>query len=232
MDRAAFGLCAGFLLLGASMAPEAWALEPSQADPNAWRDEVAEFAKLDADKMPPPGGIVFVGSSSIRLWDTNKWFADPPVINRGFGGSQICDSTRLADVLVTNYKPRLVVFYAGDNDVNGGKSAEQVHVDFRAFVAKVREALPVARIAYISIKPSIARWEQRETQREANRLIAADCADDERLRFVDVWPVMLGDDGTPRKELFVEDGLHLNEMGYEAWTELVQPVLKRSTDER
>jgi len=228
MRRVAIGICAGFLLLGASIAPTARGLEPSKADPAQWQEEIGAFAKLDADKMPPPGGIVFVGSSSIRLWNTNKWFADPPVLNRGFGGSQICDSTNFADVLVVKYKPRLVVFYAGDNDINGGKSAEQVHVDFRAFVAKVRESLPDVRIAYISIKPSIARWAQRETQREANRLIAADCAEDEQLEFIDVWPAMLGDDGAPRKELFVEDGLHLNETGYKAWTELVRPILEDS----
>jgi lysophospholipase L1-like esterase len=211
------------------MGPAACGLEPSTADPKAWSDEVAAFAKLDADKMPPPGGIVFVGSSSIRLWDTNKWFPDRPVLNRGFGGSQICDSTRLADVLVVKYQPRLIVFYAGDNDINGGKSAEQVHVDFKAFVARVRESLPETPIVYISIKPSIARWSQRDTQRDANQLIAADCEQDDTLEFVDVWPVMLGEDGTPRKELFVEDGLHLNETGYEAWVELVRPILKNST---
>jgi lysophospholipase L1-like esterase len=216
---------AGFLLLGASIAPAVWGLEPSKANPDQWREEIGRFAQLDEAKTPPAGGIVFVGSSSIRLWDTDKSFPEAGVINRGFGGSLVCDSTHFADVLVVKYKPRLVVFYAGDNDINGGKSAEQVHVDFRAFVAKVRAALPEAKIAYISIKPSIARWDQREKQREANRLIAADCAEDEHLEFIDVWPVMLGEDGTPRKEMFVEDGLHLNATGYEAWVKLVQPVL-------
>jgi lysophospholipase L1-like esterase len=221
---------AGFLLVGASIAPFAWGQEPSKANPDQWQEEIGRFAKLDQDKMPPTGGIVFVGSSSIRLWDTNKWFPDHGVINRGFGGSQVCDSTHFADVLVAKYKPRLVVFYAGDNDINGGKSAEQVHVDYRAFVAKVRAALPEARVAYISIKPSIARWDQREKQREANRLIAADCAEDEKLEFVDVWPVMVGEDGTPRNDIFVEDGLHMNETGYEGWAKLVRPVLESNKE--
>jgi hypothetical protein len=100
MRGVVFGVCGGFLLLGASTGPAAWGLEPSKADPNAWKEETAAFAKLDADKLPMPGGIVFVGSSSIRLWDTGKSFTDPPVINRGFGGSQICDSTQFADELV------------------------------------------------------------------------------------------------------------------------------------
>jgi lysophospholipase L1-like esterase len=162
------------------------------------------------------------------MWDLAKSFPGLTAINRGFGGSQICDATQFVDVLVVKYKPRLIVFYAGDNDVNAGKSAEQVHVDFRAFVARVRKSLRETPMVYISIKPSMARWAQRETQRDANRLIAADCAEDETLEFVDVWPVMLGEDGEPRKELFVEDGLHLNQAGYKAWAALVRPHLTRN----
>jgi lysophospholipase L1-like esterase len=201
------------------------AVEPSVGAPETWRQDIARFAALDADKMPPEGAVLFVGSSSIRLWDLAKSFPDLVAINRGFGGSQICDSTHFADVLVVKYKPRKIVFYAGDNDINSGKSAEQVHVDFRAFVAKVRESLPKTRIVYISTKPSIERWKLRDVQREANRLIAAECEQDDTLEFVDVWPVMLGDDGEPRKDIFVEDGLHLNETGYKLWTELLGPQL-------
>ncbi len=226
MQRMAFAVLAGFVLLGASTGPRAAAIEPSQADPNAWRKEMAEFEKLDADKPPAPGGIVLVGSSSIRMWDVEQSFPDLPVLNRGFGGSQICDSTLHAELLLTRHRPRAIVFYAGDNDINSGKSAEQVHVDFRAFVAKVREALPKTPIAFIAIKPSIARWHLREAMQEANRLIAADCEQDDTLEFVDVWPGMLGEDGAPRKELFLEDGLHLNAKGYELWTELVRPFVE------
>ena len=226
MQRRAFAVFAGFLLLGASTATWSVALEPSTSRPEQWRDDIAAFAKLDNDKMPPPGGIVFVGSSSIRMWNAAKSFPDLPVINRGFGGSQICDATRFADVLVVKYKPRLIVFYSGDNDVNAGKSAEQVQVDFQAFVTKVRKSLPETPIVVISIKPSIARWKLRDVMREANRLIAADCEKDEALKFVDVWPVMLGDDGEPRKDLFIADGLHMNEKGYELWTELLRPVIR------
>jgi lysophospholipase L1-like esterase len=226
MQRVAFAILASFLLLGASTAPRATAIEPSRADPEAWRNEMAEFEKLDADKRPAPGSIVFVGSSSIRMWDVAKSFPELPVLNRGFGGSQICDSTLHADLLVIRHRPRVIVFYAGDNDINSGKSAEQVHIDFRTFVAAVRKKLPVTPIAYIAIKPSIARWHLREAMQEANRLIAAGCEEDDTLEFVDVWPAMLGEVGTPRKELFLEDGLHLNAKGYELWTDLVRPFVK------
>ena len=225
MQRMAICFLPVFVMLGASTAAPSLALEPSASSPDPWRDDMAAFAKLDAAKMPPPGGVVFVGSSSIRMWDVAKSFPELSAINRGFGGSQICDATHFAEVLVVKYKPRLIVLYAGDNDINSGKSAEQVSIDFQTFVAKVRKSLPEAPIVYISIKPSLARWAQRETQREANRLIAADCEKNETLEFVDVWPVMLGDDGEPRKEMFVEDGLHLNETGYKPWVDLVRPVL-------
>jgi lysophospholipase L1-like esterase len=159
------------------------------------------------------------------MWDLAKWFPESPTINRGFGGSLICDSTHFADVLVVKHRPRAIVFYAGDNDVNAGKSAEQVYADFRAFVARIRKSLPETPIVYIAIKPSIARWELRAVMQDANRRIAAECADDETLKFVDVWPAMLGDDGKPRRELFVDDGLHLNDAGYKVWTNLLQPYL-------
>jgi lysophospholipase L1-like esterase len=227
MRRAVICFLAGFLLAGASGRPAALALESSTSDPAAWAEEMDAFAKQDAEKASPANAVLFVGSSSIRLWDLQKSFPDLVAINHGFGGSQICDSTLRADVLVVKYKPRLIVFYAGDNDINGGKSAEQVHIDFRAFVAKLRESLPETPIVYISIKPSIARWKLRDVQREANGLIAADCAQDETLEFIDVWPVMLGDDGEPRKDIFVEDGLHLNELGYKLWAELLGPQLDK-----
>jgi lysophospholipase L1-like esterase len=224
MSRAAaISFLAGFLLVGASMAAPSHALEPSASDPAAWKAEMEAFAKLDGHKMPPQDAVLFVGSSSIRLWDLANSFPDLVAINRGFGGSQICDSTLRADDLVGKYRPRLIVFYAGDNDVNSGKSAAQVHVDFTAFVAKVRKSLPKTPIVFISIKPSIARWDQRETQRVANRLIAADCEQDETLEFVDVWPVMLGENGEPKPEIFQPDRLHLNDEGYKLWAELLGP---------
>ena len=226
---AALKFFAGFLLVGASMASRSHALEPSASDSAAWKAEMQAFEKLDADKAPPENAVLFVGSSSIRLWDLAKSFPELVAINRGFGGSQICDSTLRADELVVKYRPRLIVFYAGDNDVNSGKSAEQVHVDFAAFVAKVRKSLPKTRIVFISIKPSISRWDQRDTQREANRLIAADCEKDETLEFVDVWPVMLGENSEPRPEIFQPDRLHMNDEGYKLWAELLGPVLTRNS---
>ena len=177
--------------------------------------------------MPPPkGGILFLGSSSIRGWKVEKWFPELPVVNRGFGGSQICDSTHYADRLVTIHQPRQVVFYAGDNDIAAGKSPEQVRDDFREFVEKVRKPQPELPIVFISIKPSFARWKLAEEIKEANRLIAADAEELGNVTYLDVWPAMLNEAGEPRKDLFVDDGLHMNEAGYDAWAKLLRPLLE------
>jgi lysophospholipase L1-like esterase len=185
-----------------------------------------EFAKNDAQNPPPTDAVVFVGSSSIRMWNLAKWFPDLPVLNRGFGGSQICDAVHFANVLAIKHKPRAIVFYSGDNDVASGKSAEQVHRDFCEFMKKVRASLPETLVVCISIKPSIARWKLRDAMREANRLIAGEARRDKHLEFIDVWPNMLGDDGQPRKEIFLEDGLHMNDAGYKLWADLVAPLLR------
>lgn len=196
----------------------------AQQDP--WAKEMAAFADQDSTTPPSPGGIVFVGSSSIRLWDLERSFPNLPVVNRGFGGSQIVDSVQHVDLLVVRHTPRTVVFYAGDNDLSAGKSPEVVASDFKAFVGKVHAALPQTRIAFIGIKPSIQRWVLVAKVRKANALIRTFCLDNERLGFVDVDGPMLGWDEKPRKDLLAADGLHLTPKGYELWTTLVRPFVE------
>jgi lysophospholipase L1-like esterase len=195
-------------------------------DTAKWKDELERMATRDKAHPPEPGGIIFVGSSSIRLWDLEKSFPGKGYVNHGFGGSEIADSTYYFDELVAKHKPRLVVFYAGDNDINGGKSPEQVLKDFQAFEGKFKKELPGVNLLYISIKPSIARWKLADKMREANKLIEDDGNKRPNFHFLDVWPVMLGEDGKPRKDIFLEDGLHMNEVGYAEWVKLVEPLLK------
>ncbi|HUT13320.1 MAG TPA: SGNH/GDSL hydrolase family protein [Thermoguttaceae bacterium] len=193
---------------------------------NRWEATIGRFEAQDRQASPPEQGILFVGSSSIVGWDVKKHFPDLPVINRGFGGSQIADSVHFAERIVLPYRPKIIVFYAGDNDVASGKSPQRVLADYQSFVAKVHRALPETRIVFIAIKPSISRWQLIDKMREANALIAAVTEKDQRLAFVDVDKPMLGDDGRPRGEIFKDDGLHLNAAGYELWSDLVRPHLK------
>ena len=196
--------------------------EVKQSD--RWEKDIQAFERQDRMAPPPKGSVMFMGSSSIRYWDVAKSFPETKVLNRGFGGSQIADSVRYVERLIS-HEPRLIVFYAGDNDIAGGKSAEQVLKDFQALVTKVNDRLPRTRIAFISIKPSPSRLNQMETQRKANKLIEDFIQTDKRLSYIDVVAPMLDQDGKPRAELFREDKLHLNADGYKLWTEVVGPYL-------
>ncbi len=194
--------------------------------PHAYEKQIQAFEESDRTSPPPRDPILFVGSSSIRLWKLDQSFPGLPVLNRGFGGSRIADSVYFCERIVLKYHPRLIVFYAGDNDLAGGETPEKVHADFHAFVAKVHAGLPSTPIVYISIKPSIARWKLIDSVRKANCLIKQWSQSDPLLHFVDIEPTMLGPDGKPRPELFVKDGLHLNARGYALWSEQVAPFLQ------
>ena len=198
---------------------------PSGKKENRWESAIRRFEDADRRQFPPKQGVLFVGSSSIVLWDLQKHFPDLAAINRGFGGSQVSDSVRYAERIVLPYEPKIIVFYAGDNDVAAGKSPEQVSADYKQFVAKVHKRLPQTRIVYVAIKPSIRRWNLVEKMRAANALIRATAEQDERLVFVDIDRPMIGDDGKPRSELLRTDGLHLNDEGYKLWSALVRPHL-------
>ncbi len=219
-------LCGAIVLVCATASPAGAQTPAPAAKADPWAKEMAAFEQADAGKPPAPGGIVFVGSSSIRLWDLARAFPGLPVINRGFGGSHIVDSVNRADLLVIRHKPRTVVFYAGDNDLAAGKTPRNVVEDFQAFVAKVHAQLPDTRIAFIGIKPSTQRWALIAKVREANALVRDFCTGNDRLGFVDVDGPMLGWDEKPRPELLAADGLHLTPKGYELWTTLVRPFVE------
>ena len=191
-----------------------------------WESEIAAFEKADAQTPPAKGGIVFVGSSSIRLWKTlAEDFPQHRVLNRGFGGSEIADSVHFADRIVLPYAPRMVVLYAGGNDLNNGRPPEEVFADFTAFAVKVRAALPAAEIAYISSAGNPARWAQVEKVRALNSLIEGYIRQQTNMKFINVFPRMLGDDGLPKPDIFVADKLHMNPEGYKIWTAVIRPLL-------
>ncbi len=197
------------------------------ATPDKWAADIDRFTAADAAQPPAAGGVVFVGSSSIRLWTTlAEDFPGVPVINRGFGGSEMADSAFYADRIVIPYQPRLVVVYAGENDIAAGKSPETVLADFQAFRAKVHAALPATRIIYLSCKESPSRAKVRAQVRAANRLIAADCTTDPRCTFVDVATPLNDAAGGYQPELFREDQLHLLPAGYAIWTRVLAPYLR------
>src|SRR3989442_14088448 len=163
---------------------------------NKWETEIKKFEEADRQNPPPKGAVLFVGSSSIRLWHSlGKDFPGTKVINRGFGGSEIADSTFYVDRIVIPHRPKMVLLYAGDNDLASGKTPQQVFEDYKAFVERVQRRLPKTRIAFISIKPSPARASLLQSMKDANGLINAYATHARKLIYIDVFTPMLGKDG-------------------------------------
>ena len=199
--------------------------EQEKAD--KWENDIAAFEAKDKASPPPQNEIVFVGSSTIRMWKTAESFPDLKVINRGFGGSEIADSVKYADRIILPYKPRIVVVFAGGNDINAGKTPEQVAGDFKALVAKIHGALPRTKVYYLTLFPNVKRLAQNEKCAKVNELIQAYIKSDERLGYVDTASKMRASDGGPRPELLRGDGLHMNDDGYKIWNEIVGAVLRK-----
>ena len=188
--------------------------------------EILAFEAADRATPPALGGVVFVGSSSFRMW-TNAAadFPGVPLLNRGFGGSTLPEVVQLTPRLVLKYQPHLVVLYAGDNDLSAGRTPEDVLNDYKAFVGIVRRALPSTRIAFVSIKPSPSRWAIADRMREANRLVRQEISRDTLASYVDVFTPMIGANGRPRAELFGPDSLHMTRAGYLIWKERLAPLV-------
>ena len=202
-------------------------VQPSP-DPRRFESEVAEFEAADLATPPPEGAVLFVGSSSIRYWDIAAAFPGRSAIKRGFGGSHVSDNIYFADRLIFRYKPPLIVFYAGDADVAAGKQAEQIAADYRTLIAAIHARLPATRVIVIGTKPSPAHWAQMSTIRGANASVKALADADPLVEYVDVESALLGADGKPGPELYAENGLNLNERGYERWNAAVKPVIEKN----
>lgn len=196
-------------------------------NPARWEKDIAALEKNDATNPPPQGAVLFIGSSSVRLWKTlAQDFSEYKVINRGFGGSEISDSVFFADRIVVPYRPAMIVLHAGNNDLNSGKTPERVFEDFKDFVAKVRTKLPDVRIAFLSINPSPKRAAQMEKQKKANGLIREFIATATNMDYIDIFDALLGPDGQPREDLSAPDKLHANAEGYKIRAAIVRPHLE------
>lgn len=211
------------LFVGTTVAGQAASVTP----PSHWKHDIAAFVAHDRSNPPPQHGVLFIGSSSIRFWapTLQQDFPGIPVIDRGFGGSTIADSTFYADKIVVPYHPRVIVMYAGDNDIAEGLTPTQVIDDFKAFVARVHRDLPDTVVIYIPIKPSVARASMWPDMRKANAGIRDWAKTRSKVRYVDTASAMLDKNGKPRPELLRDDGLHMKPAGYAIWVGMLKPVL-------
>jgi lysophospholipase L1-like esterase len=222
----AYAVCV--LVLSARFAWATPPMESAHADDSRWDQSIAAFVAADRVHTPESGGVLFIGSSSIRLWDDveNKFGPAVAIIKRGFGGATMSACEHYLDRIVLPYKPRLIVVYAGDNDLAQGYEPREVLDHFIRFVERVRSALPSTRIAFISIKPSPARIRLVAKMRETNELVRRYIESGDNLDFINVFTLMLDAAGRPRAELFQADALHLNSVGYQLWQTVIAPHLR------
>lgn len=192
-----------------------------------WEDSIAKFEAADKKSPPPEKPILFVGSSSIRMWNLEKSWPDRVTLNCGFGGSTLTDVVHFFDRVVVPYKPKAIVVYAGDNDIAKGLTPDEVFEDCQKLIGLVDEKLPGTPVIFIAIKPSVKRWEMWPTMKAANDQIAKFCESRETLWFADIAkPMLRTENGQPNPAWFKADGLHLADEGYAAWKEVIEPLLE------
>ncbi len=197
-------------------------------DPKRFEKDIEAFTTADAAHPPPRDAVLFIGSSTFRLWNSlEKDFAEHKAINRGFGGSQMSDANYYFDTIVAPYHPALIVLYEGSNDINDRKSPEQVFEGFKIFVAKMHEKLPNARLAFVSILTTPVRSLQIDKVKTANKLIRDYIDHDDKLIFIDAFPSLLGPDGKANSDYFLADRLHPNLKGYAILKKVIEPYLSK-----
>jgi lysophospholipase L1-like esterase len=218
----------GVLLVLAAF-PAYWLYEEvrkaTSEDPLVWEDDVAALEEKTHAEPASRGAVVFIGSSSIRLWpDLAGDMAPLPVVQHGFGGAKLADVAHYAERLVNAFEPRAVVVFAGSNDIHPGaaKSPEVLLETWRVFVERVRADLPEVPIYFIGITPSPMRWEVWPQVQATNRLIREYGATDPTLFYIETGPALLGEDGRPDPANYRFDRLHLSARGYAIWTEIIR----------
>jgi lysophospholipase L1-like esterase len=193
-------------------------------------EDILVFKKQDSIAFPPKQAILLVGSSSFTNWkDVQNYFPHFTIVNRGFGGSSISDVIRYADDIIFRYQPKQIVIYCGENDLAGSDTVtgKMVYQRFEQLFTLIRSKMPGVPVAFISLKPSPSRWQLNDKMIAANDLIKKYLRKKKKASFIDVYHKMLGADGTPIKEIFTEDNLHMNAKGYVIWQKIIEPYLKK-----
>lgn len=196
--------------------------------PSPYYDEIRHFKQLDSAHFPPSNAILFVGSSSIRKWtDVQSYFPDKTVINRGFGGSELTDVIRYANMIIIPYHPKQIVIYAGENDLAYSDTITPAIVlsRFMTLFKIIRNAMPDVPVIFISIKPSPSREKFMPEMEKANQMIKQFLQSKKNAVFIDVFHKMLGENGKPMPGIFLEDNLHMNAKGYHIWQKAIAPFL-------
>ncbi|HIM27507.1 MAG TPA: hypothetical protein EYI98_05815 [Candidatus Marinimicrobia bacterium] len=202
----------------------------SDPDPKRFQSQIDQFLTSTQESLLPDSVVLFIGSSSIRLWELDQYFPDYNALNRGFGGAHISDMLHYIDVIINPYSVKAVVFYCGDNDISSGKTPDHVYNDFLRIYDKIISLFPAVKFYYIPIKPSISRWGKWDNMNQTNHKILTLSKWNSALYYVNTATPMLEIEGTPNPKLFIEDGLHLNVTGYDLWTKIVRDRIAQTLD--
>lgn len=213
-------LFATFLLLGADVA---------LATQNRFEPDILKFEEMDKVQAPVKNAVLFTGSSSIRRWKTlEEDFTGFEVLNRGFGGSQFNDLLHFFDRVILPYHPSIIVIYSGSHDLHHGKrSPQEVLQMVKTFHDKVQAQLPETKVFYISLKPSISKWDKIGLDQETNHLIRAYAEETEGIEFIDIWTPMIAEGSPPPEKYFMSDLNHLNREGYQLWASVIRSHLEK-----
>lgn len=200
----------------------------------AFKKEIDTFMKSDSLGMPAIGGILFVGSSSFTKWrDIKEYFPGYPIINRGFGGSSLPDVINYAEQVIIKYKPKQIYIYCGENDIAGSDAvtSDTVLNRFKKLYSIIRKNLKKkTEVIFVSIKPSVSRWKLEQKFNEANALIQKFIESERHIIFLNVHTAMLEPDGLVKKDIFIQDQLHMNAAGYKIWQKIIAPTLLKNRD--
>ncbi|MEQ9825610.1 MAG: GDSL-type esterase/lipase family protein [Puniceicoccaceae bacterium] len=202
-------------------------LHASAQDALRFEEEINAFREADAQQPTQEGSLLFVGSSSIRMWQTlEQAFPGHATINRGFGGSHFSDALHWFDDLVPPHRPAAIFVYEGDNDTASGKEPKHIVQEAEQFLAKIREVHPTVPVVFISPKPSLKRWHLKAEYEATNTALLVLTHQHPNVYFADVWTASLGFDGKPIPETFLDDELHMNDLGYIIWRNVLHDVMR------
>lgn len=215
--------------------PAAESVEPARpeaAGAGRWEEDVAAFEAADRDAPRPAGGVLFLGASNVRLWETlEEDFSGIDVVNRGVGGCRLSELADVAPRLARGVRPAVIVVSAGSNDIHAGATPEEVAVAFRRLRTALLPDLPNVPLVCLAILPAASRWGERSAQVRANELLAAAAGaltlPGAPVEFHDVGSGFLGADGRPDPEAFLDDDLHPSALGNARRAARLRPVLER-----
>lgn len=196
-------------------------------DPNRFKDQVNELVNKEYNFSPDKNLVVFTGSSSIRMWkDVADYFPDYNIINNGFGGSHFSDLLYFYNEMIVKPAPKILLIYEGDNDIASDKKPAKVMKEVKKLHKNIQQDLPETRLIFILPKPSIARVHLKNQYISFNKKLKKYCRKQNNIEIADVWNPMLDVKGNVFKDIFLEDGLHMNKKGYDIWGKVIGELLK------